>query len=416
MVRRLRSKGTGTLYKREGRGSWIASWFDHDGVRRERSTRTTDRAAAERILTKHTADAALRREGVIDPNLDRCAIEGRRPLAEHIKAYVEHCTNAGQAPRHVSQKQTHLDRFVESVRITRLSELTADSLERHLATLRKDGLSARTLNFARQIAVAFSSWCVRTGRAASNPLRVVPKQDELRDRRRVRRPLTDEELSRLLAVAHKRGRDAWYLAAALAGLRKGDLQRLKWADVNFDQGTITIRGGKAKRVDVVPIHAQLMKALRQRHADAKPQPADNVFRTTVTDLTRLKDFFRAGLANRIELTESERKATSSRSKWRFVAEDAEGQVIDLHALRTTLGTQLARAGVAPQVAQKVMRHGDYRTTLRHYTALGLADTVRAVAQLPYVEVRENDESAHDGSDSDSEGAGAHDRCSRTRER
>lgn len=55
---------------------------------------------------------------------------------------------------------------------------------------------------------------------------MVPKQDEARDRRRVRRPLTDDEMTRLLAVARERGRDAWYLAAALAGLRKGDMQRL----------------------------------------------------------------------------------------------------------------------------------------------------------------------------------------------
>ncbi len=33
-------------------------------------------------------------------------------------------------------------------------------------------------------------------------------------------------------------------------------------------------------------------------------------------------------------------------------------------LRTTLGTQLARAGVAPQITQRIMRHADFRTTNR----------------------------------------------------
>jgi hypothetical protein len=60
----------------------------------------------------------------------------------------------------------------------------------------------------------------------------------------------------------------------------------------------------------------------------------------------------------------------------------EGRVIDLHALRTTLGTQLARAGVTPQVAQRIMRHSDYRTTLKHYTVLGLTDTAAALDRLP----------------------------------
>ena len=64
--------------------------------------------------------------------------------------------------------------------------------------------------------------------------------------------------------------------------------------------------------------------------------------------------------------------------------DAEGRVIDLHALRTTLGTRLARAGVAPQIAQRIMRHSDYKTTLKHYTVLGLADGAAAVNAMPMI--------------------------------
>ncbi len=65
--------------------------------------------------------------------------------------------------------------------------------------------------------------------------------------------------------------------------------------------------------------------------------------------------------------------------------DDEGRVIDLHALRTTLGTKLARAGVAPQIAQRLMRHSDYKTTLRHYTVLGLTDTAGAIQSIPLIE-------------------------------
>src|SRR5262245_56057002 len=43
-----------------------------------------------------------------------------------------------------------------------------------------------------------------------------------------------------------------------------------------------------------------------------------------------------------------------------------------------LATNLARAGVAPQIAQRIMRHSDYRTTLKHYTVLGLRDTAAAI--------------------------------------
>jgi hypothetical protein len=53
------------------------------------------------------------------------------------------------------------------------------------------------------------------------------------------------------------------------------------------------------------------------------------------------------------------KGDGPRPKTRIVTEDDEGRVIDLHALRTTLGTQLARSGIAPQIAQRIMRHAEY---------------------------------------------------------
>jgi len=51
-------------------------------------------------------------------------------------------------------------------------------------------------------------------------------------------------------------------------------------------------------------------------------------------------------------------------------------------MRTTLGTNLTRASVAPQLAHKIMRHSDYRTTQKHYTVLGLTDATRALQSLP----------------------------------
>lgn len=80
---------------------------------------------------------------------------------------------------------------------------------------------------------------------------------------------------------------------------------------------------------------------------------------------------------------------------RIVTEDAEGRSIDLHSLRTTLGTALARAGVAPQAAQRIMRHSDYKTTLKSDTVLGLYDTAAAMDRLPGI-AREREAAAPTG--------------------
>ena len=50
-----------------------------------------------------------------------------------------------------------------------------------------------------------------------------------------------------------------------------------------------------------------------------------------------------------------------------------------------LGTNLARYGTTRQSAQSIVRHADYRTTLKHYTVLGLTDTAKAIDQLPDIE-------------------------------
>ena len=391
MARKRRSNGQGTLFQRVDGGPWMAAWYDYAGKRRERSTRTTDRRAAERILTKHVADSALRREGVIDVRQDRFATENRTPLAKHVADYIAHCRRAEQADKHVLEKVRHLDRMLAGTGATRISELTADALERHLHGMAEAHLSARTVNFARQIAVAFMAWAKRTGRMAANPLVVVPKLDERKDRRLIRRPLTDEEIANLMAVADDAGRKAWYMAAAMAGLRKGDLQRLKWADIDFKAGTITVTDGKAQRTDVIHMHEQLAEELLQLRNECPALPLARVFPHTVTNMTRQKDFLRAGLAHRQVVTDANGEPVMiGRGKWRhartrIVTEDAEGRVIDLHALRTTLGTNLARAGVAPQVAMQIMRHSDYKTTLKHYTVLGLQDTAKAIDRLPRIE-------------------------------
>ena len=116
-------------------------------------------------------------------------------------------------------------------------------------------------------------------------------------------------------------------------------------------------------------------------------PKAKVFPQTVTDRTRQKDFLRAGIAHEAVVTDNKGKPVMigigkwRRPKTRIVCEDPEGRVVDLHAMRTTLGTNLARAGVAPQLAQRIMRHADYRTTHKHYTVLGLTDTAKAIEQL-----------------------------------
>ena len=291
---RRREQGAGSIYRRGGGGNWHIAWTDESGRRTSISARTTDKAVAREVLQAKVDEVARVRAGLTD----RAALEAqdlaKRSVHEHLEAYLSALRSRDLNRHHLVQKERHLLRFLEAAGVRSLGALTPDRLEGYLATFKERGRSARTQNFVRQTVLAFANWCVRTGRLSSHRLQAVPKREEGRDRRRVRRALTDEELGRLLAVARERGREAWYLAAVLAGLRKGDLKRLTWADVDFAQGRLRIRGGKSRPLEFVPMRPELAEALREHRRGQEPG-GDAVFPTVVTDLTRQKDFLRAGL-------------------------------------------------------------------------------------------------------------------------
>ena len=64
--------------------------------------------------------------------------------------------------------------------------------------------------------------------------------------------------------------------------------------------------------------------------------------------------------------------------------DADGFVVHIQALRHSFGTHLSLAGVAPRVAQAVMRHSDIKLTMNSYTDSRLLETAAAVESLKYL--------------------------------
>ena len=347
-----------SIFKKRGSGDWQIEYRDHAGRVHRKSSGTTDKRAAERIAAKLEADAALRREGVIDVGQERIAVQGRVALKDHVDEYLRHLELRGRSKKHVRAIRTFLSTLEGAFGISRLSDITPDAVEHYLHRLKSKGKSARTLNYRQVLLSGFVTWCVKTGRLASNPLLSLHRQDETRDKKRTRRALTAEELARLFAVAERRGVKAFYSAAYFAGLRRGDLERLCWGSVDLKAATITISDGKAHRVDVLPIAPPLLAEL-ERIRPERPLPTARVFPRCPTNSERQDDF----KAAKIETP------------------DASGRVADLHALRVTLATDLARNGVGVQVVQRLMRHATVDLTLKVYTKLRVDDLAGGLKTL-----------------------------------
>lgn len=223
-------KQLGSLFKKTpDAAKWSGAYTDPHTKRRLVVPLFTDRRSSRKRLDEIIVAAERRASGV----LDRFEEHRVRPIGEHIAEYLAHCEHIGESPVHVGNKTTQLDRLVRGTGATRLSDLEPNRVEQHLQMISKSGrtkagdadkgLSARSVNQHRATAVAFVEWCVQTQRAPDNPLKIVPKLDERRDRRRVRRAFTGEELRRLFDEA--KSRRAIYLIAAYTGLGAASFRR-----------------------------------------------------------------------------------------------------------------------------------------------------------------------------------------------
>ena len=366
---RSRGNGRGTLTISKS-GVLIARWFDAHGQRVKRSTRTTNRRDAESMLAEWTREIGLVRAGVLDADDLRQRDELGRPLADHVRDYFESFSTKPRTKMTLGVLRCVLRRLLKLFRAQLgrepvLRDFTPMRLQRAMRDRTDDGLSARTANLLRQNAVALANWLTAESRCnLSDFSKRVVRFNEAEDRRKVRRSLTNDELARLLAVGEANGRGLWYSLAYWAGLRRGEIGRVTWGDVDFESRTLTIRNVKAGRRDRLPLRPELLDQLLAARPLLTPSAlsASRIFATPVHARTQRRDFALAGVA----------------------PVDADGRVADLHGLRTTLCTTRVRAGVAPMILQRAMRHADIRTTLKHYTRLQLADVATAFDALPAI--------------------------------
>jgi len=225
------------------------------------------------------------------------------------------------------------------------------------------GFKPKTINAYLDSASSMMNWLYRMGRIVVNPLVTVERVD-VRGTQQERRALTDDDVSRLLAVAGRR--KMAYMLALNTGLRQKELRELQWGDVVLDATRPFIKARskttKNRKDAVLPLSPWLADELR------RVRPVDvhlgrRVFKGVVLLNNRFRvDLAKAGIS---EYDQQQRKA-------------------DFHAMRKTFGTNLHRAGVAPRVIMHLMRHSDMRLTNSIYTdvnALGGMDAVDLLACL-----------------------------------
>ena len=392
--KRQRSRGTGTLFKRNGRGPWIARWFDCLGQRKEASTRTTDKAAAERILSKRTADAALRRDGVVDARSDRYVAANQRPTSEHRADWKATLLAKGVTAKQVTQLVVRVDKLLCAVEATRLSDLSASLIQTAIGELRDEGMALQTCHHYLRAIKQFSRWLKRDGRVRDDVLSHLTGYNASTDRRHERRSLAPDEPMLLFDAAESgpswRGasgpdRAMAYRIATGTGFRAGELRSLTPASFCLDDNPPTIvleaKHSKRRRADHQPIRVDLAEMLRSWLVE---KPTGQPVFSTMPEKTALmvKADLRRARARWIKAVH-DRKERRKRAQSDFLAEvNGAGHVVDFHALRVTYITLLIKSGASVREVQELARHSDPRLTLNIYTKLGIHDLAGALDGLP----------------------------------
>src|SRR5918998_4843760 len=190
-----------------------------------------------------------------------------------------------------------------------------------------------------------------------------------RPRREEMRPLNREQVRSLFEAASGDRLEALYIVAVTAGLRRGELQGLKWDDLDLDAGMLQVRrtcsepkggyifeapkSGKGRNIRLTQSAVAALRMHRRRQLEERMYKADLwqeqglVFPSTVgTPLWggNLNRAFKATL-QRAGLPKSTR----------------------FHDLRHTCATLLLKQGVNPKFVQELLGHADISLTLNVYS-------------------------------------------------
>lgn len=318
---------------------------------------TTDKRVARQKLEQIIREQELKEAGLLPQKPEQQAAQV--PLKTHLEDYERDLLALKRDPRHVLQTRCCVRRLMDECGWNYASDINADSFQTWRA---KQVLSPKTLNGYLVAVRALLNWMERLERIEKNPLAKVQRIENRGATVRKRRAFTDDEISRLITAVPER--KVIYLTAVYTGLRRGELEQLRWGDLHLDAPkpffnvrAFTTKSGKQA---VIVLHPDVVTDLRTLEAQPH-EPGDSV----LASLMPTMDTFRADL---------------KKAGIEYV--NAQGHYADFHALRHTLATNLARAGVAPRVAMEVMRHSDMSLTTRTYTDVGLLPTADVADVLP----------------------------------
>jgi integrase len=436
---RVTSKTPGAERVESRSPTWWGRYTDRAGREHQvRLDRSKDRS--RRMLAKLAGDAQLAGVGLADPYEKH----REQPLAAHLEDFAAALAAKGTSAKQVGQVTSRVRRVLDGCGFNHLADLSASAVAEFLAGLRQTGRvlpelprdveeftkaelsallgvtlagvnalvrrhrlpatgngkarrfprdtaetlrqrhtrgrSVQTSNFYLQAVKQFCRWLVRDRRMPDNSLAHLEGGNPRLDRRHDRRPLSAQELARLLGAAEAstrtfRGlsgadRRMVYALSCVTGLRADELAALTPHSFDLDATppTATVPSGYTKNhaLAVQPLPADIAAALRG-YLDGRPAKRPlwpGTWHEKAADMLRI-DLDAAGIP--------------------YAVEGPDGPLYaDFHALRHSYVALLDKAGVTLKEAMQLARHSDPKLTMARYGRAQLNDLGAAVDKLPAI--------------------------------
>ncbi len=400
-----RGQGRGTIRRQRAPSGWtyVGDWTDEAG-RRHRKALGQDRETAQRILVEEIRRRSRAKAGLASELGQDTPIE--HLASEYVAELSTRCT-----PKHVRLVERQLGMLPGILHARLVRDLRPETYEHYRQQQLRAGLARATVNTGLIALSGMLRWAVATRRIAENPLaslRVLRTGRAFQ--KRPRRGLTEVETEALLRAAYAADERAAERVAAVLTIARGtkgldyasrvrrervpqgvlfrfliesaarwnEARQITWADLDLARGRVTLRPAttKNRRGRVLPLKPSLVEELQSllathhRILGRAPRRDDRVF------LSARGKGWAGDTGNIRRLLKPILKAAE------IEATNEQGEHVDVHSLRHTAATRLARAGWPMAKLQRFMGHQDPRTTQRYYDHLEVDDLEAALDLVP----------------------------------
>ncbi len=312
--------------------------------------------------------------------LSQSQLEKSRTIKSHLRDFIQYqndqATKGKLQPRQVNLLNTRLDRMIKDCNFKYARDISGNKVDSWMTNMYQTKLSAKSCNHYLQAMKQFCKWLTDNNRLQENTVKTLKPIRLNSENTEQRRALTENEITRLIITTMRSKkkhnkltgleRSLVYRLALETGLRHNEIRTLKRGDFDLINMSVTVRdvNSKNSKTDTLPLRPELATALQDYFRDTPALPSAQAF-------INMQPKTGASMLRR-DLEQAE------------IEYENEDGTADFHALRHTFCSLLARSGVQPQTAQRLMRHSDINLTMKHYTHILLDDKRMAVSALPKI--------------------------------